>query len=243
MTDVGSTKRGVAAAVSERGRFIGGHPICGSETRGPEHASGQLFEGATWFLTPVAETDAERYRALHGFVASLGAVPVAVDPRAHDRLVALTSHLPHALANVLVNQVGATRVDGHEPLAARGRVAAGHDARGGREPADLGRHLPRERRRAPRRARRAPAPRRAARAALAARDAGLPRALDRRGVGNRRRMLARGVRGSGRAPAAPRPRARPARRARGDHAGARRGADQHRGLRPPAHVARARRRR
>ncbi len=102
------------------GRFIGGHPVCGSEAHGPEHASGELFEGATWFLTPVAETDPERYRRLHAFVASLGAVPVAVDARAHDRLVALTSHVPHALANVLLNQVGSVRVDGHEPLAGAG---------------------------------------------------------------------------------------------------------------------------
>jgi prephenate dehydrogenase len=57
---------------------------------------------------------------VHGFVSTLGATPVAVDPQAHDRLVALTSHLPHALANVLVNQAGATRVEGHEPLAAAG---------------------------------------------------------------------------------------------------------------------------
>jgi prephenate dehydrogenase len=57
---------------------------------------------------------------LHGFVVSLGGVPVAVDPQAHDRLVALTSHLPHALANVLLNQAGASRIDGHEPLAAAG---------------------------------------------------------------------------------------------------------------------------
>ena len=75
---------------------------------------------ATWFLTPVAETEPERYRALHGFVASLGAIPIAVDPRAHDRLVALTSHLPHALANVLLNHAGSLRVDGHEPLTAAG---------------------------------------------------------------------------------------------------------------------------
>src|SRR5207253_11318673 len=57
---------------------------------------------------------------VHGFVADLGAPPVAVDARAHDRLVALTSHLPHALANLIVNQAGASRVDGHEPLAAAG---------------------------------------------------------------------------------------------------------------------------
>ena len=120
VTDVGSTKGGLCDAVADRVRFIGGHPLCGSEARGPEHASEELFQGATWFLTPVAETAPERYRTVHSFVASLGAFPVAVDPQAHDRLLALTSHLPHALANLLLNQAGATRVNGHEALAAAG---------------------------------------------------------------------------------------------------------------------------
>jgi prephenate dehydrogenase len=119
VTDVGSTKGPVARAVTDA-RFIGGHPVCGSHTHGAANANGELFRGATWFLTPVAATDPERYRTLHGFVVSLGAVPVAVDPEAHDRLVALTSHLPHALANLLLNQAGASRIDGHEPLAAGG---------------------------------------------------------------------------------------------------------------------------
>src|SRR5207249_4644254 len=117
---VGSTKESVCAAASGSTRFIGGHPVCGSEARGAGHASANLFEGATWFLTPLPETEPERYRLVHGFVGRLGATPVAVDPRAHDRLVALTSHLPHALANLLVNQAGATRIEGHEPLAAAG---------------------------------------------------------------------------------------------------------------------------
>jgi prephenate dehydrogenase len=120
VTDVGSTKTAVCAAAPGSARFIGGHPVCGSEARGPEHATAELFDGATWFLTPLPETDPGRYRLVHGFVGELGATPVAVDPLAHDRLVALTSHLPHALANVLVNQAGATRIDGHEPLAAAG---------------------------------------------------------------------------------------------------------------------------
>ena len=120
VTDVGSTKQSVCTAAAGSPRFIGGHPVCGSEARGADHASAKLFEGAAWFLTPVAETEPERYRLVHGFVSSLGATPIAVDPGAHDRLVALTSHLPHALANLLVNQTGATRVDGHEPLAAAG---------------------------------------------------------------------------------------------------------------------------
>jgi prephenate dehydrogenase len=120
VTDVGSTKGAVSRAVAGEARFIGGHPICGSEARGPERASAELFAGATWFLTPSAATEPARYAALHGFVAALGAQPVAVDPDAHDRLVAITSHLPHALANVLLNHAGAARVEGHDPLAAAG---------------------------------------------------------------------------------------------------------------------------
>jgi len=120
VTDVGSTKGRLCSGVDDRIRYIGGHPVCGSEARGPRNASAELFEGATWFLTPVAETDPERYRLLHGFVGALGAVPVAIDPGAHDRLLALTSHLPHALANVVLNHAGSLRVDGHEPLAAAG---------------------------------------------------------------------------------------------------------------------------
>ncbi len=120
VTDVGSTKGGVCAAAAGVGRFVGGHPICGSEARGPEWATAELFEGATWFLTPVAATDPDSYKVLHGFVSSLGAVPVAIDPEAHDRLVAVTSHLPHALANVLLNQAGGGKVDGHDPLDAAG---------------------------------------------------------------------------------------------------------------------------
>jgi prephenate dehydrogenase len=117
VTDIGSTKDW-SAKLSER--FVGGHPVCGREGRGPEHAAAELFDGATWFLTPTAGTDPQRYRLVHGFVASLGAVPVAIDPAAHDRLVALTSHLPHALANLLVNQAGAGKIEGHDPLAAAG---------------------------------------------------------------------------------------------------------------------------
>ncbi len=120
MTDVGSTKGSLCAAVGDDPRFVGGHPICGAEARGPGRASADLFDGATWFLTPLTSTEPERYRAAHGFVVALGARPVAIDPETHDRLVAVTSHLPHALANVLLNQAGSARVEGHEPLAAAG---------------------------------------------------------------------------------------------------------------------------
>lgn len=118
VTDVGSTKGAVAEHRSPR--FVGGHPVCGSHARGAEHASAELFEGATWFLTPRAETAPHAYQRVHALVSELGAIPLAIDAGAHDRLVALTSHLPHVLANVLVNQAGATNVEGHEPLASAG---------------------------------------------------------------------------------------------------------------------------
>ncbi len=120
VTDVGSTKASVVQAAGGSVRFVGGHPICGSETRGPENASAGLFQGATWFLTPVAHTDPDRHRLVHKFAGDLGATPVAIDADAHDRLVAMTSHVPHVLANVVANQTGASRVEGHEPLAHAG---------------------------------------------------------------------------------------------------------------------------
>ncbi|MGI8420762.1 MAG: prephenate dehydrogenase, partial [Gaiellaceae bacterium] len=87
VTDVGSTKGAVCSAVDD-GRFIGGHPIAGAESHGPEHARADLFAGATWLLAPSAMSEPERYRLVHGFVVALGATPVAVDPAAHDRLLA-----------------------------------------------------------------------------------------------------------------------------------------------------------
>jgi prephenate dehydrogenase len=120
VTDVGSTKSAVCAAANNDPRFVGGHPICGAETRGPARASPDLFDGATWFLTPLATTAPDTYHAVHSLVSSLGARPHAIDPVAHDRLVAVTSHLPHALANVLLNQAGSARVEGHDPLATAG---------------------------------------------------------------------------------------------------------------------------
>ena len=242
VTDVGSTKGAVVRAARSDARFIGGHPVCGSEARGPENARAELFDGATWFLTPGR---ADRSRALpHAARVRVRGRrrPVAVDPDAHDRLVALTSHLPHALANLLVNQAGATRIDGHEPLAAAGgslrdmtRVAGANpriwidifldNADAVRE--SLGEH----RRRIEQ-----------LEAALALRGRGVPRALDRRGVGQPPAHARGSVRGSRRAAAAARARAGPPGCARRDHAGARRRADQHRGLRAAPHVAGARRR-
>ena len=120
VTDVGSTKGPVSSAAGGDPRFVGGHPICGAETRGPGRATAELFEGATWFMTPTAATAPERLRQVHGFVTSLGARPVAIEPDAHDRLVAVTSHLPHVVANLLLHHAGSSRIEGHDPLQAAG---------------------------------------------------------------------------------------------------------------------------
>lgn len=111
VTDVGSTKREIVAAIDEP-RFIGGHPIAGAETSGVEHARADLFEGSTWFVTPTPNTTGIGLERLMRFVKSLGAQPHAVDAESHDRLLADISHLPHVLANALVTQAaGSLRAD------------------------------------------------------------------------------------------------------------------------------------
>jgi prephenate dehydrogenase len=119
VTDVGSTKRAVTAAVDDP-RFIGGHPLAGAETAGVEHARADLFDGATWYLTPSARTEGVLYERLHRLLADLGARPQALDPATHDRLMAAVSHVPHVLANVLVAQAARALHDEGEHLPATG---------------------------------------------------------------------------------------------------------------------------
>ncbi len=112
VTDVGSTKRVVAAAGSDE-RFIGGHPLAGAESAGVEHAREDLFEGSVWYLTPATgSTAGVLYERLHRLLAALGARPTAIDADTHDRLLATVSHLPHALANLLVAQAASALQEG-----------------------------------------------------------------------------------------------------------------------------------
>ncbi|MEA2332164.1 MAG: prephenate dehydrogenase [Thermoleophilaceae bacterium] len=115
VTDVGSTKQGLLAGIDDP-RFVGGHPIAGAETAGVEHARADLFQGAVWYLTPLPNSEGLLYERLHRFVVDVGARPVAVDPATHDRLVAVFSHLPHVLANVLASQAAARLLDHGEAL-------------------------------------------------------------------------------------------------------------------------------
>ena len=116
VTDVGSTKGAICAALAPERRFVGGHPLCGAETRGPAAARPDMFEGAIWLLTPLDTTDPARHRLVERFVASLGARPVSIDPGLHDRVVAVTSHVPHVLANLLLEQASSTVTAGPDPL-------------------------------------------------------------------------------------------------------------------------------
>ena len=118
VTDVGSTKgalvEGVRGPLEER--FIGGHPLAGAETAGVENARADLFEGARWYLTPTERSSGLLYDRLQRAIADLGARPQAIDAEAHDRLMATVSHLPHVIANVLVQQAAAAAAEESERL-------------------------------------------------------------------------------------------------------------------------------
>jgi prephenate dehydrogenase len=119
VSDVGSTKRAVVASVSDP-RFVGGHPLAGAESAGVEHARGDLFDGATWYLTPTETTSGILYERLHRLLHGIGARPAAIEAETHDTILATVSHLPHVLANVLVAQAARTLADGGERLPATG---------------------------------------------------------------------------------------------------------------------------
>ena len=131
VTDVGSVKAPVVAAV-DAPRFVGGHPMAGSEALGVDGARADLFDGATWVLTPTATTDPDAQALVHSVVRSFGAEVVTLDPEAHDRLVATVSHVPHLTAATLM-ELAAGRAEEHAALlqlAAGGfrdmtRIAAG----------------------------------------------------------------------------------------------------------------------
>ncbi len=120
VSDVGSTKRQLAEASSD-GRFIGGHPLAGAEAAGVRHSRADLFEGATWYLTPArGSTTGVLYERLYALLRAFGARPVAIDAATHDQLMANISHLPHVLANVLAAQAAGLLGEDGERLPALG---------------------------------------------------------------------------------------------------------------------------
>lgn len=121
VTDAGSTKSLIAKAAREYlppGSFIGGHPMAGKETRGVAGADASLFQGRNYVLTPLNPLDLEtgNVRWLRSRVEAFGSRIVILDPDAHDRLVAFTSHLPQlistALSSVLAGVEGSRQTAG-----------------------------------------------------------------------------------------------------------------------------------
>ena len=110
VTDVGSTKRAIVATAEKLARsrplaFVGAHPMAGSEQSGYAAAQPGLFDGATVILTPTERTDPAAIKRVSEFWEALGSRVVALDPDAHDRVVAAISHLPHLVAFALVETV------------------------------------------------------------------------------------------------------------------------------------------
>ncbi len=116
VTDVGSTKAAVVASGLARfgDRFVGGHPMAGSERHGVDAADDELFEDAWWILTPTQDTASGAYQQVAALAAECGARPIALAPEVHDSLIARLSHVPQLAASAVV-EMAASDVD-NEPL-------------------------------------------------------------------------------------------------------------------------------
>ena len=135
VTDVGSVKSAPLAAVGELvdegalTRYVGGHPMAGSERSGPLAASAALFDGRPWAVTPHETSTEAAVRVVSELAVACGATPLRFSPAEHDRAVARTSHLPHLLAALVAGRLGdAPR--SHLALSGQGvrdvtRIAAG----------------------------------------------------------------------------------------------------------------------
>lgn len=135
VTDVGSVKSAPLRQVGERvsrsdlARYVGGHPMAGSERSGPLAASAALFDGRPWALAPHAGSSATAVGLVTGLARLCGALPVTFTPDEHDRAVARTSHLPHLLAALVAGRLTDAPAD-HMVLSGQGvrdvtRIAAG----------------------------------------------------------------------------------------------------------------------
>lgn len=132
VTDVGSIKSGPLADVADSAgahRYVGSHPMAGSERSGPLAATAALFDGRPWAITPHAAADVEAVELVEDLVRLCGGVPVWLTPAEHDRAVARTSHVPHLLSALVAARL-AEAPENHLTLSGQGvrdvtRVAAG----------------------------------------------------------------------------------------------------------------------
>ena len=132
VTDVGSVKGAISASTDDP-RFVGGHPMAGSELEGLDGADPTMFTGAVWVLTPTTSTSDLAFAAVASIVAEFGADVVVLEPERHDQVVAVVSHVPHLAAATLMG-LASERGEEHAALlrlAAGGfrdmtRIASGH---------------------------------------------------------------------------------------------------------------------
>ena len=108
VSDVASVKSHVMVEVESRARvdglrrYVGGHPMGGSERSGPDHASPSVLDGIVWVVTPAERSDDASIARLEGWVSRVGARPIRMDAERHDRLVAMVSHLPQVASTALM---------------------------------------------------------------------------------------------------------------------------------------------
>ncbi|MBZ0324841.1 MAG: prephenate/arogenate dehydrogenase family protein, partial [Alphaproteobacteria bacterium] len=106
LSDVGSVKqaviRDIGPLVPDGVHFVPGHPVAGTEHSGPEAGFAELFDGRWCILTPPPGTDAGAVERLAAFWRGCGSLVEAMDAGHHDRVLAITSHLPHLIAYTIV---------------------------------------------------------------------------------------------------------------------------------------------
>ena len=120
VTDAGSVKNPIVQEIGDQ-RFIGGHPMAGSEQEGVDGASATMFANANWVLTPTELTDDKEFAIVREVVTSFGAEVVTLSPERHDALVATVSHVPHLTAATLMGLASAQSEEHYAVL----RLAAG----------------------------------------------------------------------------------------------------------------------
>ena len=135
LTDVASTKAGICAHAARHWpkplRFVGSHPMAGSEKWGAEHGTPSLYEGCFTIVTPQPDQDPEAVDAIHALWEDLGATVLVCSPEQHDALVARTSHVPHIVSSALAALAADAGQPGDvKPFIGRGfadttRIAAG----------------------------------------------------------------------------------------------------------------------
>ena len=108
ITDVGSVKTNIHESVSKlkmETNFIGGHPMAGSEKTSYEFANDRLLENAYFAVTPTDKVEQSYIEEYTKIISDIGAIPISITYKEHDRVVAAISHLPHIIASSLVNLV------------------------------------------------------------------------------------------------------------------------------------------